>query len=175
MKIATKKLRDLYMKLKLVIQLRAVSGEIYVIILLRLILVCKQLLFKSLENGDEAFIASEISSDQLPASFRFYDPILNIIQEGISDASKDCFELQGSLFSERKQDPTYLIKKHLIDNEIENRKLRSQHQFIVERNKSEINPFISPHAMELQMSRYVTVVKEKQEIDLAKGLEIQDE
>ena len=29
--------------------------------------------------------------------------------------------------------------------------------------------------MELQMSRYVTVVKEKQEIDLAKGLEIQDE
>ena len=40
----------------------------------------------------------------------------------------------------------------------------------MERNKTEINPFTSSHTMGLQMSRYITVQKEEQEVHLAKGL-----
>lgn len=67
------------MKMKLLIQLRAVKGHLYILILLNLIHICKQILITSLENGDEAYITDEISPYRLPASFRFYDPILNIV------------------------------------------------------------------------------------------------
>ena len=79
MKMRHKRQLELYMKMKLLIQLKAVKGELYIHILLRLIYICKQILITSLENGHEAYVTDEISSFNLPASFRFYDPILNIV------------------------------------------------------------------------------------------------
>ena len=88
---------DLYMKMKLLIQLRAVHGELYIHILLRLIDICKKLLVTSLENGEEAYITDEISPYKLPASFRFYDSILIIVTEGISDDAKTTFHIKDTM------------------------------------------------------------------------------
>lgn len=77
--------------------MRAVHGELYIHIMLRLIQICKQILITSLENGDEAYITDEISSYNLPASFRFYDPILNIVKEGISSTVKETFHIKNTM------------------------------------------------------------------------------
>lgn len=75
------------------IQLKAVHGEVYLHVLLRLINLCKQMIISSLENGAEVFIPPEISVDKLPESYRYYDPILNIIQQNISEDAREKISL----------------------------------------------------------------------------------
>jgi len=38
-----------------------------------------------LERGHEAFIPNDLSQDKLPLSFKYYDPIIAIVAENISD------------------------------------------------------------------------------------------
>jgi hypothetical protein len=42
----------------------------------------------------ESLIPNDLSQDKLPYSFRFYDPIIAIIQENISDNKKEKLEFK---------------------------------------------------------------------------------
>ena len=50
-----------------------------------------------MEKGEIAHIASELSVERMPPSFRFYDPILLIVKNGLSEGALDGFELKQEL------------------------------------------------------------------------------
>ena len=45
----------------------------------------------AIEGGQEVFIPKELSQDQLPMSYHYYDPLLNIVQFQMGQSSKDKF------------------------------------------------------------------------------------
>ena len=47
-----------------------------------------------IEDGEQVFIPKDLSQDQLPQSFRYYDPILVIVQELIRPSKKENFILK---------------------------------------------------------------------------------
>ena len=49
-----------------------------------------------IEQGSEAFIPKALSQDSLPLSFRFYDPIIKIVQGLMTDEKKAHFLLKGT-------------------------------------------------------------------------------
>ena len=64
------------MKLRMMINLRAIQGEMFVHVCLKLIDTSRRLFLMQIEDGDEVYIPRELSQDNLPSSFRFYDPIM---------------------------------------------------------------------------------------------------
>lgn len=54
----------------------------------------------NIEEGSEVFIPKDLSQDQLPLSFRFYDPLIQIVQTRMSEHRKDFFKLKNSLQKE---------------------------------------------------------------------------
>ena len=59
--------------------------------------IVKQLFMIDIEDGNQVFIPYLLSQDQLPYSMRFYDPIIAIVQENISDELKEEFNLKNSV------------------------------------------------------------------------------
>jgi hypothetical protein len=45
--------------------------------------IAKKLFLSDMQFGGEVFIPKELSQDQLPSSFRFYDFILNFVMNNI--------------------------------------------------------------------------------------------
>jgi hypothetical protein len=68
-------------KLTLLINLRAVYGVLYVKTVLKKIELTKQLFLLNLESAEEVLIPKDLSMDKLPASFRFYDPLLSLVRD----------------------------------------------------------------------------------------------
>ena len=71
--------REILLKLKMTLGIKAISGILYVEALIKKIELVKQILIYDVEQGNESFIPKELSQDNLPLSFRFYDPIIPII------------------------------------------------------------------------------------------------
>jgi hypothetical protein len=70
-------------------KLRAVSGTIFIEVLLMKIALVKEMILYDLEQGYDILIPNELSQESLPYSFRYYDPIIAIIQENFSEISRD--------------------------------------------------------------------------------------
>jgi hypothetical protein len=75
-------------KLNLLIQFKAIHGEIYIRTIIKRINVAKEIFIMNIELGLETFIPKVLSQDHLPVSFRFYDPILHIVTENCSEEMK---------------------------------------------------------------------------------------
>ena len=75
--------------MKMIMQLRAVRGTIFIEVLLMKIALVKEIILYDLEKGYDILIPKELSQDELPYSFRYYDPIIAMIQENFSEISKD--------------------------------------------------------------------------------------
>lgn len=64
------------------------QGPIYIICILRLIQLYKELLALDLQMGIEIKIPKEISSYALPSSFRFYESIIAVVRDMINKSGK---------------------------------------------------------------------------------------
>ena len=53
--------------------------------MLRRIELAKELFMLEVETGKEVFIMKDLTMDHFPYSMRYYDPILAIVQENISE------------------------------------------------------------------------------------------
>ena len=73
----------------MILGVRAISGILYIEALLKKIQLVKEILIYDIEQGNETFIPQELSQDNLPHSFRYYDPIIAIVQENISDTKRE--------------------------------------------------------------------------------------
>ena len=76
---------EIFLKLKMMLGVRGLKGILYVRILLEKIKISKKMFMEEIENGEEVFIPSDLSQDHFPMSFKYYDPIIAIISENISD------------------------------------------------------------------------------------------
>lgn len=63
----------------------------YIKLLLKKIAICKEILVQDVEMGQEVFIPKELSQNDLPQSMKYYDPILQIITDNISDDKREYF------------------------------------------------------------------------------------
>lgn len=66
-------------KMTIITNLKAAKGAVFVMILLKKIAMARDLFILKFEQGEETFIPIELSQDKLPASFRFYDPLIQTI------------------------------------------------------------------------------------------------
>ena len=48
-----------------------------------------------IELGNEVFIPTELSQDEFPMSFRYYDSILNVLDDTISNERKELFFIRN--------------------------------------------------------------------------------
>jgi hypothetical protein len=72
----------------------AVHGSVFLRAYLKKIEVSKLLFIKEIEEGQETFIPAELAQDHLPFSFRYYDPILAIVQENLARDRKEYFTIK---------------------------------------------------------------------------------
>ena len=81
--------------LKMIISLRVCSGLAYLKCILMRIHINRSLFILEIEQGGETFIPSDLSQSRLPYSMRYYDPILAIVQEGITARARNLFVMRS--------------------------------------------------------------------------------
>ena len=87
-------LTDQFNRLNLMVKNRLLGGLLFVKVLIMRNEVRKKLLILDVELGREVFIPAELSQDNLPLSFRYYDFILRFIQTNISNEKRERFNMQ---------------------------------------------------------------------------------
>lgn len=87
--------------MKLILSFKVLTGELYIQILLKKIQMARILFIAKLEQGLEVMIPHELSQDQLPISFRFYDPILQIANEDCREVVRCEFNIKNKLNANR--------------------------------------------------------------------------
>lgn len=83
-----------YMKTRLMLSLKMLKGLFFIETLLTKIKLAKQIFVLDVEQGQEVFILDDLSQRHLPLSFRYYDPIIQITINKMSNESKLYFSQQ---------------------------------------------------------------------------------
>ena len=78
------KLEEKLKKVNNLVKSRMIPGIRIVMAMLRKYSVIKELFIHDFEAGEFMLIPPDLSQDHLPVSFRYYDPVILIIQENIS-------------------------------------------------------------------------------------------
>ena len=73
----------------MILGMKAIKGILYVEALLKKIKMVKNFQLFDIEKGNQILIPQELSQSNLPYSFRYYDPIIAIIQENVSDYRRE--------------------------------------------------------------------------------------
>lgn len=81
------------------INLGMISGPRYIEAVIERIHLTKSQFILDLEQGNEVIIPKEINQDFLPASYRYYDSILLMIQENITLEQKNFQKMKNKLGS----------------------------------------------------------------------------
>jgi hypothetical protein len=76
--------------------IKTFSGVFLIMAILKRIEISKKLFLIDIEQGREVFIPNDLQQKKLPMTFRYFDPILQYIQESISKEKKQFFALKTS-------------------------------------------------------------------------------
>ena len=87
-------------RIRLVLNLKSLQGTLYLKTVLEKIEISRKLFVIAVQDGDEIFIPSDLSQSKLPISFRYYDPIIQVVQERMAPGKSDYFKLKNSLKQE---------------------------------------------------------------------------
>lgn len=104
-----------------------------------------------LTRGTEVKIPHALDQTRLPSSFRFYDPIINLIKLNFSGQSRDFSKLKRSIsyaFDQKFQSHSLFRVKE------DSGKLKAQHNFRRKENKN-FDFMNSQHTMQIQQSKYI--------------------
>ena len=149
------KSRTMLIKHGMAVSLKGISGIALIKCLLRKIQIVKELFIIDIEQGQEVFIPKELSQDHLPLSFRYYDPILMMIQEKVSDESREHFNIQNNVAFTLHRKGDYLqdfLKKVGITEDERDKKLTYQYSSVFNKAPTYICHHGSPHTLALQRS-----------------------
>ena len=136
------------MILNIVTSLKAVSGILFIEAILKRISLLREVFLLNIEIGLETVIPTELSQQNLPASFRFYDPILSIVKENISDEKREIFHVRNKYNMHRIIDTDKKGEVMRILNG-EEKKLSIVPTRINELDRLDIDPWKSNHAKSL--------------------------
>lgn len=113
-----------------------------------------------LERGQEVFIPRDLSCDIYPPSFRYYDPIIQIINHYISKHSKIYYsfktEFNLSKIKNSNWQREWMIKLGILDS-YDNRKVTTKHATLELKEENELQYTETQHPMMLQKSRYILI------------------
>jgi hypothetical protein len=87
----------LLVKINLLKSFKVLKGMLYLEGMIQKIKLQKEQYALQIELGNEVFIPTELSQDDFPMSFRYYDPILNVLDDTISNERKELFFIRNQL------------------------------------------------------------------------------
>lgn len=145
----------IYNKLRLMMNMKLIGGLIYVQAILKRIQIAKDLMIIELGQDNEVLIPKELSQDDLPLSFRYYDSILRIIQRKINPHQREmqiARKSMANMFHEHSAIQN--LRDQLFGTD---KKASVQNHIINKKERKEINILESQHTMDIQRSRYVAL------------------
>ena len=131
------------------------SQSLYLRMMLLRIKISKEMFMAELEQGKVSFINHDLSMDQLPYSFRFYDSLILQIQEKLNPARREFHALEKSIalrFLDQNISNDIMMK---LQGKAE--RLTCNYSTVDKKNKSELDHHKSPYTMDVQRSKYLTV------------------
>lgn len=120
----------------------------------------KEIFLLNFEQGHEVLIPKELAQDSLPISFRYYDPIIMLIQDKLSRERREYYKIkkQLGLIFEEKLSLKNQLQEYLYGEDPGTKKTKIvDMQTFQELEPGEINYFESKHAYMVQRSKYVQV------------------
>ena len=143
-------------------------------ILLRLRLeqckLAKQIFILDIEQGQEVFIPKELSQDNLPMTFRYYDFIINLLQDNLSQETRDLHAFKNifriNFYKNENILNKVLEKIGVSGGDGGPPKLTFRYQNVNEKEKLNINHHVSHQVLQLQRSKYLTIDDDVQRIQV---------
>ena len=125
-------------------RLKAVHGLVFLSAYLKKVEIQRELFINEIEDGQETFIPEELAQRHLPFSFRYYDPVLAMLQENLSRERREFFALKQELACNihRKSDMKQQVLERIGVIDVPNEKapkLTFKHQVVNKKTKREIN------------------------------------
>jgi hypothetical protein len=110
----------MYNKLELLLSLRLFGGMLFLRLLMYKIQLAKEIFMIELELGKEVFVPKDMSQSKLPISFRFYDPIINMIKKRMLVERREYYGLKKALaFTFNNESASkYILEKMGVTNDI---------------------------------------------------------
>ena len=153
-------IEELIDKINLCIQLKAAQNLGLIKIILKRIELARKIFIMNIEIGLEVLIPKQLTMQNLPMNFRYYDPIQLIVRELISEDRKELFQFKNAYNMKRMQETdaiTIILKKFKIYDAEAEEKLTFKPEQINQRDMNQIAPWESEHATLLQRSGYVVI------------------
>lgn len=154
-------------KVKFMLGVGGLTDLFYLKAVLRKIQLQKAMFVLELEQGQEVYVPNELSCDTYPQGFRYYDPIIQIVNH-LFTADNQVYHTLKTEFNLDKIKGSDWVKDLLIRvGVLENPKkpqLFTRHQLINENLLNEIDHTQSHHALALQKSRYLLVDSQEERL-----------
>lgn len=146
-------------KMRLFMNMKIVRGEVYLDCILKKVDLSRDILILDIQLGKEVFMDSEFNMNQLPASYRYYDPILRIVQKKIKPSRRTFFLVQKQIASmfHHQSVPRQIMKKVGLKEDEDNKMFTLKQKKVDNVQRKEINYNKSPHVRQMQRSCYVKI------------------
>ena len=149
-------------KLKFILAVGGLTDIFYIIATLKKYELVKQHFVLEMELGQEVFIPKILSCDKYPLSYRFYDPIIQIINQFFSQESKIYYSFKTEFRLDKLRQMNFyqeiMMKLGIIDTEEEKEmKPVHKHQLVNRMEEREILWTKSQHAKQIQKSKYLVI------------------
>ena len=146
-KFGYKRTKALYNKILLILSLNITSNSLFLKLLLERIKLSKDILMFEIEQGRASFISHDLSMDQLPPSFRFYDSLIIQIQDKLAPTRREFHALEKSIalrFLDQNVSNDIMLK---LQGKAE--KLTCQYSTVDKKDMMELDHHKSPYSMDV--------------------------
>lgn len=138
-------------KIKIVLNMRIVHPYFLLRLMIEKIQIVKDMFVQEISLGNEVLIPRELSQDNFPMSFRYYDFILNHVMDNVSNDTQTLYAFKNDF---RLQ--FYKVHKSLYETLLEQlgmnedtRKLKTTNKMALVETKNDMNHFLSQHTYSL--------------------------
>lgn len=139
-------------KIRNLLKSKVIIGPRYIMAWLKIYTLVKQSFLLNFEQGNEVMIPEELSQDDMPLSFRYYDPIIILIQERLSYNKREYFKVKkqlGLLFDKKLSLRNQVKELMKVGNEHKKKSKAAAADLLTfeELQPGEIDYFKSKHTM----------------------------
>lgn len=147
-----------------------IRGLVYLFLRIKIIKLIREIFVLDLKQGREMMIPIELRMDHLPESFKFYDPLLSILQQDIDFFSKYAFNIRKQINENALIDES-LWKKFMDKLQIkEDRPIHQLTKAHVKNFPKEISYKYNLETRDLQRSKCI-VIEYRKEMLAKKGIQ----
>ena len=154
-------LNEEILKIKFILGVGGLNDILFIKAVLKKIDLMKRSFVLDLEQGQEVFIPHDLSCDVYPASFRYYDPIIQISNQVMSKQSKTYYSFKTEFNLNKIKNSDWqrnMLTQIGIYEAPNHRKVVHKHAVInIDDDNVQLQYTQTHHPMELQKSRYMLI------------------